>query len=95
MNEIEELDQFWGNNSPKITVKLTDVFVEDKELFPKGKEEHLKIKTDKMDIMKFYDKDYAGDVDSWDDISVIGSVGVNEWRGERRIQFYVEDYIKN
>ena len=95
VNEIEELDQFWGNNSPKITVKLTDVFVEDKELFPKGKEEHLKIKTDKMDIMKFYDKDYAGDVDSWDDISVIGSVGVNEWRGERRIQFYVEDYIKN
>lgn len=94
VNEIESLDIVWGNSYGKIIVKLNNVFVEDKELFPKQKKEHVKIKASNLDIMKFNDPEYASDVDSWDNISVIGSVGVNDFGKEKRIQVFIEDYIK-
>ena len=94
INEIIEWDKMWGSGNPKITLKINDVFVEDKELFPPKTREHVKIKTDKMDLMHFGDSEYANDLCDWDSISVIGNISVNEYNGDRRIQLYIEDYKK-
>lgn len=94
VDQIQKVDKLWGNSNPPTTVKLSGVFVEDRELFPPSRKEHVKIKADLFDALKFNDEEYADDVDSWDSIDVLGSVGVNEWGGNRRIQVFIEDYRK-
>ena len=94
INEIIEWDEIWGSGNSKITLKINDVFVEDKELFPPKTKEHVKIKTDKMDLMRFGDNEYANNIQAWDSISVIGNISVNEYNGDKRIQLFIEDYKK-
>ncbi|WP_405101727.1 DHH family phosphoesterase [Oceanobacillus sp. FSL H7-0719] len=94
VNNILEIDEVWGQGSPPITVRLNDVFVEDKELFPPTRQEHVRIKADMFDALKFNDKDYAEEIQAWDQISMIGSIGINEFNKNKRIQLFIEDYKK-
>lgn len=94
VEEIEEFNEVWGNNDSPIAVRLNNVFVEDRELFPKNNPEHVKVIADNIDLLKFNDKEYANEIESWDKISVVGSISINTWKGDRRIQLFIEDYIK-
>lgn len=92
--EIEAFNEIWGQNDSPIIVKLNNIFVEDRELFPKSKPEHVKIVADNVDLLKFNDNSYANEINSWDRISIVGSISINTWREDRRIQLFIEDYIK-
>lgn len=92
VREILEFDTIWGNGADKITVRLNNVFVEDKEIFPPQKPEHVKIVADNIDLLKFNDKDYASEISDWMQIDVVGAIGVNTFKGVNRVQLYIEDF---
>ncbi|GLO66259.1 DHH family phosphoesterase [Oceanobacillus kimchii] len=95
VNEIEKFDRIWGNSNPKITVKINDVFVEDREVFPQNNPSHTKIKADLFDSLKFNDADYADDIGAWDKVHLLGNISINEWQGNKRVQLFIDDYRKN
>ncbi|WP_226035828.1 DHH family phosphoesterase [Aquibacillus saliphilus] len=93
---ILEFDHVYGNGSTKIVVNINNVFIHERELFPPNKPEHVKIKSDKLDLMSFNDSKYANDVGAFDEISVIGTLSINDFKkNERRIQLFIEDYRKH
>lgn len=92
VREILEFDTIWGNGADKITVRLNNVFVEDKEIFPPQKPEHVKIVADNIDLLKFNDKDYASEISDWMQIDVVGTIGVNTFKEVNRVQLYIEDF---
>lgn len=94
VKEILEFNHIWGNNAQPIMVKLKNVFINDKELFPKNNPEHVKIIGDNIELLKFNNAKYAADLDSWDIANFVGFLNVNEWRGAKKLQFLIEDYIK-
>ncbi len=94
MDGITEFNKMWGSGSPPVTVKLNKVFVEDRQVFPPKNPSHVKIIADKFDLLKFNDDQFAGDISSWDNICAIGTLGINEWGGQRRKQMFIEDYKK-
>ena len=91
-DKIAQFDFIYGNGSPKITLKIKDVFIEERELFPKNTKKHVKVVSDGFDMLKFNDSDYAKDVDSWSIVDVVGDISINEWGKDRRIQLFLKDY---
>lgn len=95
MDEISEFNKMWGNGSPPVTVKLNKIFVEDRQVFPPKNPSHVKIVTDKFDLLAFNDPDFANEVESWDNVEAVGQVSINEWNGQRKMQLIIDDYRKN
>lgn len=91
VEDVLSFDRIYGNGSPKINIRINGLFIHDREVF---KESHVKIKTEKLELLKFNEPDYAEDVDSFDVIDVIGTIDVSEWQGVRKIQVFIEDYKK-
>lgn len=94
IDEILEFDEIWGNGSSKITVRVNDVFVEDREVFPPKSPSHVKIIADNFEMLKFNDSEYADEIESWDSISIIGTLGKNNYKGVV-YQLFLEDYVEH
>ncbi len=92
VEDVMKFDLIYGNGSPQITVKIDDIFIHERGLFPKDREKHVKLKSDKLEIMKFNDPIYAEEVGEFDVVSIIGTLNINEWNKKKTIQLFVNDY---
>nr|WP_275577677.1 hypothetical protein [Virgibacillus halotolerans] len=91
IENIMEFDLVHGNGSPPITLRINNMIVDDRVLFPKS-QEHVKIITEDIDILKFSDPEYAEEIDTFDIVDVVGTVSKNEFGGNKRMNLMLEDY---
>jgi single-stranded-DNA-specific exonuclease len=97
---IEQFNLLVGNGFPKIVVKVNNITVEQADCIGKT-QETIKIKTfDDMELIKFRVNDkYASELVTFDTISVVGELRLNEWynfKTKEKIitpQVMIDDYI--
>lgn len=94
VEEILKFDRIYGENFPKIKLRINDVTINDREVFPSRNPEHVKLVAEGFDMLKFFDKNYAKEVGTWDSVDVIGTLDINEWNNQKTIQIMIEDYKK-
>lgn len=95
IREVERFDYLTGNGMPKALFMVRNLFVDERRVLGKNNDT-VKISCDGIDCIKFKTTpNWANDVDILDDIDVVGSLSLNEWRKKLTPQIKVEDYYKN
>ena len=97
---VEQFNHLVGNGFPKIIVKVDGIMVDNAECIGKTMET-VKIRTfDSLELIKFRVNDqYASELGTFDRISVVGVLSMNEWynfKTKEKIstpQVMIEDYM--
>ena len=91
VKDILKYDRINGNGVDPVTVRVNDVVIEERQLFPKSKE-HLKIIVDEnFEMLKFSEPDYKEEVDTFSVVDVLGKISLNEFRGAKKKVIMIDD----
>ncbi|EML6324949.1 DHH family phosphoesterase [Bacillus cereus] len=98
VEELQEINRIAGNGFDKVKVRVTDLMVDERKVMGKNKDT-VKLVTNCLDAIRFRENsEYANDVDTFDNIEIVGELNINEffhW-GHRKnivtIQVILDDY---
>lgn len=102
IDTVEKFNRLYGQNSPKVYVRVNNVMIEEVKTIGKTKETRkFETMNDMLGLIKFrVDEEYGSELDIMDEVNVVGSIAVNKFFNFQSKQWnitnqlMIEDYKK-